>query len=550
MKLARRVRGVAAVALAVACGDGGSREKSVVIASGGDADVIVPLLWAQAQARVYTELMFDKLADIGMSQVSVGDVGYEPRLAKSWTWSADSLAITFQLDPNAHWHDGQKVRASDVRFAFDLFTDPVVASGPGTDMRQIADSVTVSDSLTATVWFKARSAEQFHSIAYNLVPMPEHLLRDVPRDSLRTSAYAKHPIGNGPFKFVAWERGVRFELAAFDAFARGKPKLDRVVFTIAANAPAAARAVFAGDADFIETVSLDDLAEAARHPEIAFQRIRGFEYGFLSFNLHAAGTPAPHPVLGDAGVRRALTMAVDRAALVKNVHDSIGVVAVGPFSRQQWSADTTLRVISHDVAGAERLLDSLGWKRTGADTRSKAGRPLAFAISVAATSRARVRYAELMQQSFAAIGAKVEIEQLDPPALAQRLGTHKFDAALFTWRTTPSPAGARQTWGTKSWRPGSPFNAGGYASLVFDAQVDSGLSARDVAQGKAHFRLAYQAAIDDAPAIWLYEPLIMAAAHRRVVTGPMRPDAWWQSIASWDVTAPAARAASGSGTQQ
>jgi peptide/nickel transport system substrate-binding protein len=527
-----------------ACGDLGSGDKSVVIASGGDADVIVPLLWSQGQGRLYSELMFEKLADIGPARNTVGDQGYQPRLAKSWTWSADSLAVTFALDPKARWHDGRPVTARDVQFAFQVFTDPIAASAAGADLASAADSISVVDSLTCTVWFKARSAEQFHSVAYNLLPLPAHLLEKVPHDSIRASAFASHPIGNGPFKFVSWQKGVRFELAANDSFAGGRPKLSRVIFIITDGASSSARAVFAGDADFVETLTPEDLAEVARHPDVRADTIGGYDYGFLSFNLHTLGTPAPHPIFADVGVRRALTMATDRVAMVRNVLESTGRPGIGPFSRSQWSADTTLRSIPYDPAAAERLLDSLGWKRGADSTRAKGGRPLAFTMSVAATNKARPRFAELLQQSFARIGVKSSIELLDGRAMGTRVGEHKFDAALFSWRSTPSPSGSRQTWGIRSWKPGSPFNAGGFADAAFNAHIDTALSERSANAARPHFSAAYQAAIDAAPAIWLYEPMNVAAVNKRVVVGTLPPDAWWQSIRNWDVTGPARRSAS------
>lgn len=537
MRIASRWIVVAAVVAAGACGGESGSDKTVVIAAGGDGDILFPLLWSEGQARVYTELMFEKLADIGEGQNTVGDAGYVPRMATGWTWSADSLAITFALDPRGRWHDGAPVRAGDVRFAYLLFVDPASHSDPGRDLAALTDSLTADDSLTVTVWYKARSPEQFHSLVYNLTALPEHLLATVSRDSLRESAFARNPVGNGPFRFTSWDKGVRLELAAFDDFALGRPSIDRLVFSIFGDPATAARAVFAGDADFIEMVSFDDLEEAARHPDVRLITVRGYDYGFLSFNLHTPDGRQPHPVLADKAVRRALTMAVDRSALVKNVHDSLARPALGPFSRSQWTADTTLRQLPLDPAAAERDLDAAGWRRGPDGTRSRNGRKLEFEV-LTTPSRTRVRYAELIQQSLARIGVSISINPVDAGAFRNGVTSHKFDAALFSWRSTPSPAGTRQTWGSKSFAPGSPFNAGGYRNPTFDAEVDSGLAALNPAAARAHFRIAYQTAVDDPPAIWLYDPLNTAAASGRLVTGSFRPDAWWQSISSWDVTGP------------
>jgi peptide/nickel transport system substrate-binding protein len=537
------VAALAGSAAAVGCGDGGSGEKSIVIAAGGDADHILPLLYTAIPGQVYSDLMFEKLADLNMSQNTVGDAGYEPRLATGWRWSGDSLAVTFALDSRAKWHDGHPVRASDVRFGFQLLTDPRVAANGGAELARNVDSVTATDSLTVTVWYKKRELEQFHAVAYNLFALPEHLLASVPRDSVRQSAFAKAPVGNGPFRFVAWEKGRRFEVAAFDDFARGRPKLDRVIFIVPGDAGAAARAVIAGDADFIERTTLDDVAQMRSHPELRLVPYRGYEYGFLSFNMRTPDGRSPHAILASREMRRALTMATDRLAIVRNVHDSLARAAIGPFSRSQWTADTALAPLAYDVAAAERMLDSLGWAKGADGVRAKGGKPLALTMLVAATNRARVRYAELVQQAFSSIGVKASIDAVDLAAFGQRLARHQFDLALFTWRPSPSPGGSRLTWIWEGFNPkGGITNAGGYRNPAFDAHLDSALSATSLGVARSHFSAAYAQAIDDPPAIWIYEPFNVAAAHSRLVTGAMRPDAWWQSLSTWDVTGPAQRA--------
>lgn len=528
---------------ALGCGEaGGSR--TVVVASGGDGDVLVPRLWVETQARLYTDLMFDKLADIGPRQSTVDAASYQPRLAKSWTWSRDSMAVTFHLDPRARWHDGVPVRSGDVRFAWDVYNDPKFAAG-NADFGKIVDSVSTPDSLTATFWYRTRTPEMFHAVAYNLVPLPEHLLRDVARDSLRQSAFAQHPVGNGPFKFVAWEKKVRFELAANDDYYLGRPRIDRLVFAIYADAAAGARAVFAGDADFVEIISMDDVAEAARHEDVRLIPARRYEYGFLEFNLRTADGRGPNPLFADRAMRRALTMAADRPVAVRAAYDTLAFAGLGPFTRLQWVADTTLAQLPFDTAAAARTLDSLGWRRGADGIRARNGRRLAFSIVVSSSSRPRVRMAELLQQQMAQAGAEVKIDAVDPQAFRSRITAHQFDAALFSWGTTPSPSGLRQSWTSAGFHAGSPFNAGGYANPVFDAAVDSGLNAPDTRTAKAYLRRAFQVAIDDPPAIWLYEPRLPAAANARLVIASLPPDAWWQSIRAWDVTGPPRRRPAG-----
>ncbi|HRQ79415.1 MAG TPA: ABC transporter substrate-binding protein, partial [Gemmatimonadaceae bacterium] len=97
-----------------ACGDASSRAPlggTVVVAAAADADALLPPLVRTSQGRLASELLFDRLVEIGPSLNTVGDADFQPRLATRWSWSDDSLAISFDLDPDARWHDGQPLRA-------------------------------------------------------------------------------------------------------------------------------------------------------------------------------------------------------------------------------------------------------------------------------------------------------------------------------------------------------------------------------------------------------------------------------------------------------
>jgi peptide/nickel transport system substrate-binding protein len=96
--------------------------------------------------------------------------------------------------------------------------------------------------------------------------------------------------------------------------------------------------------------------------------------------------------------------------------------------------------------------------------------------------------------------------------------------------------GVLQTWGRVGARRGGS-NYGSYESPAFDARVDSALAATDPARSRVQWLRAYQTAVDDAPAIWLFEPMNVAGVHRRVHLAPLRPDGWWTNLAAWYIPA-------------
>lgn len=511
---------------------------TLVISTAADADFLLPPLVDGVAARQVTDLLFDHLAEVGNELNTVGDQGFTPRLAERWEWAADSLSIAFHLDPDARWHDGTPVRAADVAFTFDLYRDPVVASPTAPLIRNI-DSVTVRDSLTAVVHFAERMPEQFFTVAYQLHVLPSHLLGSIDRAQIRSAPIVRNPVGSGRFRFARWVPGQVVEIVADTANYRGRPALDRVIWSVAPDPSAATTRLFAGEADLYEVLRPESIVELQKHDNLKVVPYPSLAYGFLLFNLRDPNRPGrPHPILGDVAVRRALSMAVDRERMVRNVFDSLATVGIGPFARAISTADTTLRQIPYDTAGARRLLDSLGWRDANGDgVREKNGRPLELSLLVPSSSRPRVSFAVLLQEQLAQVGARATIEQLEFVPFLERQRTKKFDAAVVALASDPSPSGMRQHWGTPAPGENSGANGGSYSNPTVDALLDSALSTMDFATEKAYFKRAYQAVIDDAPAIWLYNPRLAAGMHKRIQPQGLRADGWHVNIADWTIPA-------------
>jgi peptide/nickel transport system substrate-binding protein len=513
---------------------GKSTGGTLVISAGGDPDILVPALLSSVQAAEIADQVYDRLANIGDSLNILNDAGFTPRLADHWTWSQDSLSIAFHIDPLAKWHDGKPVRSNDVRFTFQSTTDSTLGSGIPALIANI-DSVATPDSATAVFWFHTRTPQQFYDATFQMPIIPEHIWKGVPPSAWRGSEQAKHPIGSGQFRFVRWIPGVVVELAADTANYRGSPKLSRVMWSIAPDFNTAVTRFLSGETDFFEALRPENQAEVAKHPELRLKPYRGLAYILAQFNLRDPANHArPHPIFGNRELRRALTMATDRANLVRSVYDSLANPALGPTVRAYPTTDPNLAQIPFDLPRARQILDSLGWRDANGDgIRERNGRPLQFSLAVPNTSKPRVQLAVLLQEQLRQAGVKVDVEQLDFPVLIERERKRAFDAAIGQWSTQPSPGSIRGTWGTAGSRASSGSNYSSYENPVFDANVDSALASFNPAARKAYFTKAYETIIQDAPAIWLAEPLPTVGYHSRLQLAPLRSDAWWAHIPDW-----------------
>ena len=511
---------------------------TLAISVGADPDVLIPSLVQTTVAAEITDMIYDRLADIGDSLNIVSDHGFTPRLADHWTWSADSLSIAFHINPKAKWHDGVPVRSNDVRFTIASTKDSTLGS-PNASLLTNIDSVSTPDSATAVFWFHGRSPQQFYDAVYPLQIMPEHVWKSIPPASWRASDAGKNPVGSGPYRFVRWIPNAAVELVADTANYRGAPKLSRLIWSIAPDFNTALTRFLSGETDFFEALRPENLAEVAKKPELRTKQYRSLQYQFTQFNLRDPVNHArPHPLFGNRELRRALTMATDRVALVRSAFDSLALPALGPTVRAYPTTDPNLRQIPFDLPRARQILDSLGWRVTGSDSiRSRNGRPLEFAISVPSSSKARVRLAVLLQEQLRQAGVKVDVDQLDLPVMVEKMRKRSFDATIGAWNTQPSPGAVRGSWGTGGSRASSGNNFGSYENPVFDAYVDSAVSSFDPAKRKAYFTTAYETIIQDAPAIWLAEPSPTVGYHSRLQVGTLRSDAWWIHIPEWSIPA-------------
>lgn len=500
----------------------------------GEPPTLLPPSTDFQTAQDLGEQLFLKLADVGMSLNTDGDEDFQPLLAERWEWDGP-LTLVFHIDPRARWHDGQRVTAADVAFTFDAYTDSSVGSPFRPKLGRIA-SVTQRDSLTAVFRFRNRYPEMFYDAVYHMRILPSHLLHRVPRAQWRTAPFGRQPVGSGPYRFVRWQPAQTIELEADSTFFLGRPAISRLIWRFTPDVQVAVTQVIANEADVREQLVSPENVERVRAAQhISLYPYRGNVYGYLAFNLRANGdTGAPHPLFAERDVRRAISMAVDRARLVRSTLGELGKVPPGPMSPLLWIWDPEIRQLPYDTASAGRLLNARGWRdHDGDGIRDRDGQPLAFRIIVPTTSALRRQYARLLQEQLRVIGARLEIDEVEPGVLAQRLSAGRYDTAILARANDPSPSsGILQTW-TRMGFGGS--NVVRYYNPEFERLVDLAIAASTRERARPLWRAAIETINADAPAIFLYALDNVAAVHSRVENVQIRPDAWSAVLRTWRI---------------
>jgi peptide/nickel transport system substrate-binding protein len=296
----------------------------------------------------------------------------------TWRMLPDGrMETTYKLRTDVVWHDGAPLTADDIAFSFQVNRDPEVPNSNQDAVRLVESWETRDPSTVVVTW---RQAYPFADRLEHreLYPLPKHLLEQSYTQGSK-EAFLAQPyfhaefVGLGPFRVARWESGSHIELAAFDRYFLGRPKLDtiRLQFipdpnTMLANLNAKAIQVMltlGGIPEFEAMMAIKRDWEAAGHGTMLMDPI---SYRFVEpQKLHS---PQP-PDLVDPRVRQALIHAIDREALARVVFGEFGVVAdswVHPSFGTYRQLQPAITRYPYDPRRARALMEEAGW-RTGTD---------------------------------------------------------------------------------------------------------------------------------------------------------------------------------------
>jgi len=359
-----------------------------------------------------------------------------PWLAESWDLSEDATRLTFHLRDDVFWHDGERTDAYDVAFTYLRATDPRTAFPNAAFFAHYVpgeEGVEVQDSLTVT--FHLRPHAEILDPWRALAIMPEHLLGDVPPDRLAEHPFGSRcPVGNGPFVFVAHRADDRWVFEANPAFPEalgGRPALNRLVYRVIPDQTTLLTELLTGSVDVFVGLRPDQASMVLEDPGTDLRTLGARDFTFVGWNSR-------RPTLADPRVRRALTRAVDRHAVVDALLRGYGEVAHSGLPPFHWAFDPDMSGLDFDPVQARRLLDQAGWvDRDGDGVRENPdGVPLRLRAIFNASNQDRRTIAELMQAQLREVGVEFTPEPLEGGAVRARVAdveNRDFDAIILSW---------------------------------------------------------------------------------------------------------------------
>ncbi len=297
-----------------------------------------PRIGVDAQSERIDNLIFDDLLSRG------DNLDVAPGLAERWE-IPNPLTYIFHLHRGARFHDGHPLTSRDVKWTFDSLLQGKVRSTKAAVYRFV-DHIETPDDYTVTFHMKEPSA----TLLWNL---SDGAIGVVPYGS--ATEVTTHPIGSGPFKFVAAETDKEVILERNDDYWGDKPKLARVRFAVVPDATTRALELRKGSADAaINALTPDTVLTLERDPTLAVERAPGTVLAYLGFNLR-------DPILNDVRVRQAIAYALDRRPMIEYLWRGAAQPARSILPPQSWAYNGNVPPYDHDPDKARALLNTAGY---------------------------------------------------------------------------------------------------------------------------------------------------------------------------------------------
>lgn len=434
-----------------------------------------------------------------------------PSLAEGYEIDTKQTRYVVRLKDNIKWHDGEKFDANDVLFTYRTIQDPdsksaLFSSWQGIKVTKKTDTIVVFDLPNPLSAFP-------HALTGGI--LPEHLLKDIPAEQLRSASFNTSPVGTGAFKWKFVEvkggdnktREQRVTLAPNEQYHEGKPKLDGLTirtFTAEENMLNAFK-----NKELNALSGLESIAEPLKNESIEIKTIplSGQVMAFMNNSREH---------LKNAKVRLALTQAIDKKEVVKAVEYPAGIIDE-PLLKTQLGYNKAYAQTGFNLAEANRQLDANGYKVGPDGFRLKDGKPLVLNLR----SQNNLEYstvAQILQNQWAKASVKVDVRYYPAEELQSSIiPAHDYDILLYGISIGVDPD-VFAYWHSSQASTGSlgRTNLSEYKSASADSALEAGRIRSDPAQRALKYQPFLASWQADNPAVALYQPTYLYISNGKV----------------------------------
>lgn len=409
-----------------------------------------------------------------------------PSLAESWE-QVDSTTTIIKLKKGVKFHNGEELKASDVKFTLDrMKNSPAVRY-----IIDMIDTVEVVDDYTV----KITTTKPFAPLISHLTHNATSILNEKAVTEAK-EAYAQHPIGTGPYKFISWTSGDRVVLEAFPEYFEGETPIKNLVFRTIVEEANRTIGLETGELDIIYDIVGLDKDKLKNDKNFNYMEKPGITLVYLGFNLNK-------PPFDNPKVREAISYAIDQNALIQTAYFGAGIKAnsiIGPNIFSHYDVDK----YEYNVEKAKKLLEEAGYK-DGFKTK----------IWIRDNSVYR-DMAIILQDELKQIGIDLTVETLEWGAFLDGTARGEHEIFILTWSTvTRDPDyGIAALVSTKT--HGGAGNRTFYSNPKVDELLEIGRSELNTEKRKEIYREIQEIIRKDVPMYMLLYPTVNAVTRKDI----------------------------------
>ncbi len=391
-----------------------------------DARTLNPILIADPTSLALSRLFFSSLVNL------TKDGTPTPDLAQAWTVSDDGLTYIFTLRPKVQWSDNQDLTADDITYSYNLYLNRDANSPRYNTAYAVVESVTTINDHTVRFKLRLPTASFLTDVAtFGIVP--QHSLVNTQPADLAASDFGttSNIVGTGPFQMVRWLRSERIEADANPHYHLGPVASPHYTYIVLPTDDAVRDALATGKADF-GVVSPAVQKGLANTPGVKLTTYDTYDMTYVGLQLDV--TKPASKFFGDANVRKALMLALDRGAMLQSARSGVGIVADGVQPPPSWAYTPVEPRYRQNLDEAKQLLDAAGWKAGADGIRVKDRQTFSFTLTTNSSDPIRETYAGLLRDAWAKVGINVTIVSEKWSTFVDRVTrTHDFDAFVATY---------------------------------------------------------------------------------------------------------------------
>jgi len=490
--------------------------KTLVYCSEGSPENFTPALNVTGTSMDAARPVYDKLTHFVRGSTEV-----EPGLAESWTVSPDAKVFTFKLRKGVKFHSGvngfkptRELNADDVIWSFErqYKADHPYAKVSGGKYDYFADmglntdvaSLEKVDAYTVRMTLKVPNVTMLANLAMDFAAIHSAEYADFLAKQGKQAQFDQIPVGTGAFSFVAYQKDAVIRYKANKDYWGEKPLVDDLVYAITPDPTARYSKLKAGECHLVIAPRPADLAEMQKDPALKVISQSGLNIAYWAFNNQKAPFDKKE-------VRQALSMAIDKAAILRDVYLGAGQPAKNLIPPTLWSYNDAVKDYPHDVVKAKELLAKAGVKT-----------PLEIDLWYMPVQRPynpnAKRIAEMMQADLAKIGVNAKLVTYEWGEYRKRMQQGEHMTGMLGWTgDNGDPDNFFFLRGCDATRAGGQ-NLAKWCNKEFDSRLEK---ARTLSDPKARAKLYQEMQViekEEAPDFKIAHSVVYEAM-RKEVTG-------------------------------